>query len=298
MKAAPFDYVLAQDLDQALGLIDENGADAKLIAGGQSLVPMMAMRLARPQLLVDINRLAELKQIHFTPEHISIGAGVRQRDVEFNAQIHQSVPLLKHALSWVGHIQTRNRGTIGGSLAYADPSAELPLSALLLNAKIILKSKTHPEREVLAEDFFLGPMFTAIADDECLSAIEWPIWSGERLGVAFEETAIRKGDFAMASAACQIQLDASGLIQRVSFGLGGVDGTPRVFPHLATRMVGQKFSDLHMEDIAQEAISECDPGSDMHASSAYRKHLAKALLCRVTQAAIQSALAPSASTAH
>jgi len=291
MKAAPFDYVLAHNLDQALGLIDEHGPDAKLIAGGQSLVPMMAMRLARPQLLVDINRLNELKETHIHPDHVRIGAAVRQRDVEFNETLHHHVPLLKHALAWVGHIQTRNRGTIGGSLAYADPSAELPLSALMLNAKISLQSKSGGQREVLAEDFFLGPMFTAIADNECLCAIEWPIWRGEHVGVAFEETAIRKGDFAMASAACQIQLDPSGIIQRVSFGLGGVDGTPKVFPHLATQMVGQKFSELHMQDIAQEAISECEPGSDMHASSAYRKHLAQALLCRVAQKAAQSALA-------
>ncbi len=290
MKAAPFDYVLAQDLDEALSLIDEHGPDAKLIAGGQSLVPMMAMRLARPQLLVDINRLSELKHLDIQSDRVSIGAGVRQRDVEFNAQLHQHVPLLKHALAWVGHIQTRNRGTIGGSLAYADPSAELPLSALLLNAKIHLKSKTGGEREVMAEDFFLGPMFTEIADNECLSTIEWPIWAGANVGVAFEETAIRKGDFAMASAACQIQLDPAGVIQRVSFGLGGVDGTPRVFPHLATQMVGQKISDLTLSDIAQAAIQECDPGSDMHASSAYRKHLAQALLCRVTHQAAEQAL--------
>jgi len=290
MKAAPFDYVLAQDLDEALSLIDEHGPDAKLIAGGQSLVPMMAMRLARPQLLVDINRLSELKQVDILSDWVSIGAGVRQRDIEFNAQVHQHVPLLKHALAWVGHIQTRNRGTIGGSLVYADPSAELPLSALLLNAKFHLKSKTTGEREVFAEDFFLGPMFTETADNECLSAIDWPIWRGANVGVAFEETAIRKGDFAMASAACQIQLDPTGVIQRVSFGLGGVDGTPRVFPHLATQMVGQKISDLAMSDIAKAAIHECDPGSDMHASSAYRKHLAQVLLCRVTHQAAESAL--------
>ena len=290
MKAAPFDYVLAPTLDHALALINEHGPDAKLIAGGQSLVPMMAMRLARPQLLVDINRLSELKGIEIHPEHVRIGAAVRQRDVEFNEALLQQVPLLKHALSWVGHIQTRNRGTIGGSLVYADPSAELPLSALMLNAKIILQSHGAQAREVLAEDFFLGPMFTATADNECLYAIDWPIWRGERLGVAFEETAIRKGDFAMASAACQIQLDPLGLIQRVTIGLGGVDGTPKVFPQLATQMVGQKFSDLHLQDIAQEAVSECEPGSDMHASSAYRKHLAKALLCRVMQKAAESAL--------
>jgi carbon-monoxide dehydrogenase medium subunit len=298
MKAAPFDYVLAQDMDEALSLIDQHGPEAKLIAGGQSLVPMMAMRLARPQWLVDINRLSELKQLDMHAKHVLIGAGVRQRDLEFNTQLYQHVPLLKHALSWVGHIQTRNRGTLGGSLVYADPSAELPLSALILNAKIHLQSKNAGAREVLAEDFFLGPMFTAIADNECLSAIEWPIWSGPHIGVAFEETAIRKGDFAMASAACQIQLDRSGVIKRVSFGLGGVDGTPRVFPHLATQMMGQKISDLSMQDIAQAAIQECDPSSDMHASSAYRKHLAQTLLCRATHQAAQMAQGHESTSPH
>jgi carbon-monoxide dehydrogenase medium subunit len=298
MKAAPFDYVLAQDLDEALSMIDEHGPDAKLIAGGQSLVPMMAMRLARPQWLVDINRLAELKHIEINQEHALIGAGVRQRDLELHAQLHQHVPLLKEALAWVGHLQTRNRGTIGGSLVYADPSAELPLSALILNANIHLKSKASGARAVGAEDFFLGPMFTAIADDECLHSIEWPIWSGPRIGVAFEETSIRKGDFAMASAACQIQLEASGVIKRMSFGLGGVDGTPRVFPQLAMQMVGQKFTDLAMQDIAHAAIQTCDPSSDMHASSAYRKHLAQVLLCRVSHQAAQMALGHASASQH
>lgn len=298
MKAAPFDYLLAQDLDEALSMIDEHGPDAKLIAGGQSLVPMMAMRLARPQWLVDINRLAELKHIELTQEHALIGAGVRQRDLELHAQLHQHVPLLKDALAWVGHLQTRNRGTIGGSLVYADPSAELPLSALILNAKIHLQSKASGARAVEAEDFFLGPMFTAIADNECLHSIEWPIWSGPHIGVAFEETSIRKGDFAMASAACQIQLETSGVIKRVSFGVGGVDGTPRVFPQLAMQMVGQKFTDLAMQDIAHAAIQTCDPSSDMHASSAYRKHLAQVLLCRVTQQAAQMALGHASSSQH
>lgn len=281
MKAAPFDYIRADSIEHALALLDENGGDAKLIAGGQSLVPMMAMRLARPALLVDINRLAALKVIDIRVDCVTLGAGVRQRDVEYSAELATQLPLVRKALHWVGHQQTRNRGTVGGSIAHADPSAELPLAALVLGATLHLQSSADGERAVPAPDFFLGPMFTAISDTECLSAIDWPVWQGARVGSAFEETAIRHGDFAMASAGCQLQLDASAAINRVSFGVGGVGGTPLVFPTLAQQLVGQRLSPAMAREVAQAAARECDPGSDMHAGADYRRHLAAVLLARV-----------------
>jgi carbon-monoxide dehydrogenase medium subunit/2-furoyl-CoA dehydrogenase FAD binding subunit len=283
VKAAPFDYVRAESVEHALALLGEHGGDAKLLAGGQSLVPMMAMRLARPALLVDIHRLVELKALVDGVDSVVTGAGVRQREIEDAHELDARLPLVRKALRWVGHGQTRNRGTVGGSMVHADPSAELPLAALVLGAAMRLKSQADGERQVSANDFFLGPMFTAAAETECLLAIDWPVWNGERVAAAFEETAIRYGDFAMASAACQIQLDANGLVRRASFGLGGVSGSPLVFPELAQRLLGQRLTPALAQEVAHAAARECDPGSDMHASADYRRHLAAVLLARVLQ---------------
>jgi CO/xanthine dehydrogenase FAD-binding subunit len=289
MKAAAFDYVLADSLEHALSLLAEHGGDAKLLAGGQSLVPMMAMRLARPALLVDINRLASLKNIQPSATAVTLGAGVRQRDVEDARTLDAPLPLVQQALRWVGHAQTRNRGTVGGSLVHADPSAELPLAALVLDATMRLHSQADGERSVGAHDFFLGPMFTAVGETECLTAIDWPVWQGGRVASAFDETAIRHGDFAMASAACQLQLDANGAVSRASMGAGGVSGVPLAFPVFAEQLVGHRITPALAQDLAQAAAKECDPGSDMHASAEFRRHLAATLLARVLVKAAEAA---------
>ena len=294
MKAAAFDYIRAENLSHALDMLSQNGGEAKLIAGGQSLVPMMAMRLARPSLLIDINRLDVLKNIEMTEGHVKLGAGVRQRDLEFHPQLHALLPLVGKGLQWVGHEQTRNRGTVGGSLVHADPSAELALTALVLEASLKLESKSDGSRQLKANEFFLGPMFTAVSDTEALTQIDWPVWQGTHIGTAFEETAIRKGDFAMASAACQIQTHEDGRVHRISFGLGGVDGTPLAFPDLAKTLIGQTISPDQARHIAHEAVQSTQPGSDMHASAAYRKHLAEVLLCR----ALETAYAQACATLH
>jgi aerobic carbon-monoxide dehydrogenase medium subunit len=280
MKAAPFEYVRADSVDHALALLDQHGGEAKLIAGGQSLVPMMAMRLARPSVLVDINRLAALKQVEPNAGAVRMGAATRQRDVEHDLALHEALPLVRDALHWVGHIQTRNRGTVGGSLVHADPSAELPLAAAVLGATMSLRSAAGGEREVPASDFFLGPMFTAVADTECLVAIDWPVWSGARVVCAFDETAQRHGDFAMASAACQLQLDEDGVCRRAAFGLGGVDGTPLAFPALANELVGLRIDEQLCADVAQAAAKLTAPGADLHADATYRRHLAALMLKR------------------
>jgi CO/xanthine dehydrogenase FAD-binding subunit len=281
--------VRADSLAHALSLLAEHGGDAKLLAGGQSLVPMMAMRLARPALLVDINRLAELKTIQPSASSVTMGAAVRQRDVEDSRTLDAPLPLVQQAMRWVGHAQTRNRGTVGGSLVHADPSAELPLSALVLDATMRLHSQADGERSVGAQDFFLGPMFTAVGETECLTAIDWPVWQGGRVASAFDETAIRHGDFAMASAACQIQLDADGVVSRASLGVGGVSGAPLAFPVFAAQLVGHRITPALAQELAQAAAKQCDPGSDMHASAEFRRHLAATLLARVLVQAADAA---------
>ena len=281
MKAAAFDYQRAASVEHALALLAEHGADAKLIAGGQSLVPMMAMRLARPALLVDIHRLAELKQVHIGREFASTGAALRQRDVERDAALLAAVPLLGKALRWVGHVQTRNRGTVGGSLAHADPSAELPLAAVVLGATLRLASRRGGERALAADDFFLGAMSTALADTECLRRIDWPVWPGTPVACAFDEVAMREGDFAMASAACQLQFDVEGRCTRAALGLGGLDATPRAFADLAAQLVGQRLDADLARSIGHAAADQTDPGSDLHADADYRRELGAVLMARV-----------------
>ncbi|MDN8617372.1 FAD binding domain-containing protein [Variovorax ginsengisoli] len=288
VKAAPFDYVRAESIEHVLELLAQYGMDAKAIAGGQSLVPMMAMRLARPAVLVDINWISDLKQVEIEADRVSMGATTRQRDVEDDAELHVALPLIRRALKWVGHVQTRNRGTIGGSLVHADPSAELPLAAAVLGATLRLQSRDGGERALGAEEFFLGPMFTAVGETECLIDIEWPIWSGPGVVSAFEETAMRSGDFAMGSAACQLQLDAEGVCRRAAIGLGGVDGTPLAFPDLAAELTGRRIDGVLAREVAQAAIARAEPGADLHADVEYRRHLGAVLLARTLQRAASS----------
>jgi CO/xanthine dehydrogenase FAD-binding subunit len=284
LKSAPFEYSRAASLDEACALLAKHGDSAKLIAGGQSLVPMMAMRLVRPAWLVDINEIAALKFVAFDNDFARTGACTRQVMVERNDFLAARVPLLRQALVWVGHVQTRNRGTIGGSVAHADPSAELPLVALVLGALMVLRS-VKGSRTLEAGKFFSGPMSTAMRPDECLEEIQWPVWNDKRTGSAFTEIAIRHGDFAMVAAAAQVALDPGGRCTRAAFGLGGVAGTPLAFPKVAGRLVGTKLDDKAIDDAAADAAKETDPGSDLHATKEYRRHLARVLAARALREA-------------
>jgi len=283
LKSAPFDYARAASLEEACSLLARHD-DAKLIAGGQSLVPMMAMRLVRPAFLVDINEIAALKFVTIDGDGARTGACTRQVTIERDDALAAKVPLLRQALAWVGHVQTRNRGTVGGSLAHADPSAELPLVAQMLGAKMQLRS-AKGSRTLEAEKFFAGPMTTSTRPDECLEEIRWPVWSEKRVGSAFTEIAIRHGDFAMVAAAAQVELGAGGRCTRAAFGLGGVGGTPLAFPKIAARLVGTKLDDDAIDSAAVDAARETDPGSDLHASKEYRRHLARVLAARALREA-------------
>jgi CO/xanthine dehydrogenase FAD-binding subunit len=287
LKSAPFEYTRAASLDEACSLLARHGDDAKLIAGGQSLVPMMAMRLVRPAWLIDINEIDALKFVAFDNGFARTGACTRQVMVERNDFLAR-VPLLRQALAWVGHVQTRNRGTVGGSVAHADPSAELPLVARMLGAKMVLRS-SKASRTLDAGQFFTGPMSTSVRPDECLEEIHWPVWSEKRVGSAFTEIAIRHGDFAMVAAAAQVALDPDGRCTRAAVGLGGAAGTPLAFPKIAARLVGTKLDDKAIEDAADAAARETDPGADLHATKDYRRHLARVLAARALREARDSA---------
>jgi CO/xanthine dehydrogenase FAD-binding subunit len=289
VKSAPFEYTRAASVGEACESLGRHGDAAKLLAGGQSLVAMMAMRLVRPAWLIDINEIGSLKSITLEQSEARIGACVRQVTIERDDALATRVPLLRQALAWVGHVQTRNRGTVGGSLAHADPCAELPLAAQVLGARMQLRS-AGGVRTVAASEFFAGPMATAARADECLEESRWPIWPERRVGSAFTELSIRHGDFAIVAAAAQVALDAGGRCTRAAFGLGGAGGTPLGFPKLAAGLVGSSLNEELIRETVQRAAAESEPGSDLHASAEYRRHLAGVLLARALRGSFEKAL--------
>lgn len=288
MKAAAFTYVRAASIDEACRRLAEHGAEAKLIAGGQSLVPMMAMRLARPAVLIDIGHIDALRTWSIESDTLRLGACVGQKVIEREPAIAAAAPLLRKAIQWVGHNQTRNRGTVGGSLAHADPAAELPLVACTLEARLGVRS-LRGARDIAASDFVAGPMSTALEPDELLVDVCVPIWREARVGAAFEETAIRHGDFAIVAAAAQLALDAQGRCVRAALGVGGADATARAFPTAAARLIGRTIDDPLIADIAGDVARQLRPSSDLHASVDYRRHLARVLVARVLQQALDDA---------
>ena len=288
MKAAPFEFVRAASALEACEILRREGDAAKLIAGGQSLVPIMAMRLVRPTLLVDINEIPSLKFIDADADAARVGACTRQAMVERDPQFSARVPLVARALAWVGHAQTRNRGTVGGSLAHADPCAELPLAAQVLQATLVVRT-ANATRELPAREFFTGPMSTALAADECLEEIRWPVWKEPRVGCAFTEISNRHGDFAMVAAAAQVALDADGRCVRAALGIGGVGPTPLDFPELARRLVGTRLEDDVIASVAPEAAAATAPGNDLFATAEYRRSLARTLAARVLKEARENA---------
>jgi CO/xanthine dehydrogenase FAD-binding subunit len=288
MKAAPFSYVRAGSVAEACELLKRDGDEVKLIAGGQSLVPMMAMRLTRPRRLVDINEIAALKFIAIESGLARIGACMRQCVIERDNALAAHVPMLRQALAWVGHAQTRNRGTLGGSLAHADPAAELPLAAQVLGATMVLRS-TAGTRTVPAGEFFAGPLTTTVAPHECLEEILWPAWPEPRTGSAFTEVSRRHGDFAIVAAAAQVALDGDGRCVRASFGIGGGGSTPRAFPELVARLIGSRLEATAVTDAAHDAAAGVDFSSDLHARADYRRHLAAVLAARALRAAHEQA---------
>jgi len=288
LKPAPFEYSRATSTVEACELLRRHGDEAKILAGGQSLVPMMAMRLVRPAWLIDINEIPALKFVKIEKDAVRVGACTRQCTVERDQALAVRVPLLAQALAWVGHVQTRNRGTIGGSLAHADPCAELPLVAQVLGARMLLRSGSGT-RTLEAERFFSGPMATSARSDECLEEIHWPAWSWRHTGSAFTEISMRHGDFAMVAAAAQIAIDGDGRCVRAAFGLGGAGGTPLAFPKIAARLVGTRLDDAVVKDAANAAAADSEPGSDLHASAEYRRHLAGVLAARVLREARERA---------
>ncbi|MBV8836238.1 MAG: FAD binding domain-containing protein [Alphaproteobacteria bacterium] len=276
MKAAPFDYVRPASVEEACACLAADG-DAAIIAGGQTLVPMMAMRLARPSRLVDIARIPELHGIRRDGDAIVVGAATRQATAAANATIAAKVPLLAAALPYVGHAATRARGTIGGSVANADPAAEIALVLATLSGRVVLREAAG-SRAIPADDFFLGPMVTAATAGSCITEIRFPAWQAGRVGVGFHEISARRSDFALVAAAAQVALDTDGRCTACALGIGGASAVPH--RHDAAVLVGSRLTDAAIIETANAAADALEIMSSPHASDGYRRRAAAALGAR------------------
>lgn len=259
MKPAPFDYLRADSLDEALAVLAQEGGDARVIAGGQSLMAMLNMRLARPKVLVDIMRIQGLDRIEVSKGMAVVGAGVRQAALLARPGLAAHLPLIALALPWTGHQQTRSRGTVCGSIAHADPSAELPLALLALKGRVQLR-RAAGRRQLAAEDFVTGMMATARADDELIEAVAFPVASGE--GYAFREIARRHGDFAIVACAAVVSQTT------LRFAVGGVADKPaaRDWPLL---------DGTALDDALNAFAFDLDARDDVHATARYRRDLVR-----------------------
>jgi carbon-monoxide dehydrogenase medium subunit len=276
MKPAPFDYHAPRTLEEATALL-ATLENAKVLAGGQSLVPMMNFRYVIVDHLVDLAKIGSLAGISVADGRMRIGAMTRQREIEFSPDVARHSPLLLEAIKNVGHRQTRNRGTIGGSLSHADPAAELPTVCAAYDAVIELVSQSGT-RKVPFGEFGMGFMTTAAAPDEIVTAIEFPLWPKGH-GFGFQEFARRHGDFAVAGAAVLVDLGDDGLVRRASVTLCGVANAPVRLPEAEAALTGKRLDDASI-GAAVKAVKSIEPTSDIHATPEFRSHLAQVLLTR------------------
>jgi len=276
MKPAPFDYHAPSSLDEAIGLVSSLD-NAKILAGGQSLVAMMNFRYVIPDHVIDLNGVASLAGITIDGGGLRIGAMTRQRDLEFSPEIARHCPLMREALAHVGHRQTRNRGTIGGSLAHADPSAELPLVCATYDATVEIAGARGARRVPFAE-FGQGFMTTAVGLDEILIAVELPLWPDGH-GFGFHEFARRHGDFAIVGAAALIEIGRDRTVARAAITLCGVATSPLRLGEAEAKLAGRP-----LDRVAIRAAAACaraiEPITDIHATADYRRHLAEVLTAR------------------
>jgi CO/xanthine dehydrogenase FAD-binding subunit len=285
MKPAAFEYVVADSIEMAVASLA--GGDAKIIAGGQSLVPMLNFRLLRPAILVDINRIASLGFIR-DGAVVTIGALTRHHQLETSPVIARHFPVLACAMSHVAHLAIRNRGTIGGSLSHADPAAELPMMALLLDAELRLASPAGT-RTVAARDFFQGALTVDLAEGEMVTEIVLPKLP-PGAGWGFEEVSRRSGDFALAAVAAIVTL-SDGVVAQARIAMTGVAPTPRRAAAAETLLIGTRPGDAIDEDVIEAVRSETEPETDLHASADYRRHLVGVLARRAVATALQRAVA-------
>jgi len=288
MKPAPFEYFAPETVAEATSILSRFDGEAKVLAGGQSLVPLLNMRLARPQALVDLNRIPGLDGIRGEDGRLVIGAMTRQREVECSEIVTRTQPLLQEAVHLIAHPQIRNRGTIGGSLAHADPAAELPAVALTLGAEFRLAGP-HGERTIPAKDFFVTFLTTALQPDEVLIAVSFPNQTAGS-GWSVQEISRRHGDFALAGACVTMALDRGGRCSDARIALFGVGATPVRALEAEAALHGEQPTEAALEAAASTAAAGIgEPIGDIHASSEFRRHLAKVMTRRALAEAVRRA---------
>ena len=287
MKPAPFSYHRPETLAEAAGTLAAFGDEAKVLAGGQSLVPVMALRLGRFGHIVDLGRVSALRYVRDDGGSIAVGAMTTHAAAGRDPLVAGSVPLLARAIPYIGHFQIRNRGTVGGSCAHADPAAEIPAVAVTLDAEMEAASAERTRR-IPAAEFFASTYTTTLKPDEVLTALRFAVWPG-RSGFAIREFARRSGDFALAGALAAVTLDAGGRIERAAIGLLGLGAVP-VRAHQAEQAItGADPADLDMAEIGRLAVADTDPPDDVHGTSAYRRRVGAALASQALAAAVAEA---------
>jgi carbon-monoxide dehydrogenase medium subunit len=282
MKLPPFEYACPTTLSDAVALLASHDGEAKPLAGGQSLVPMLAFRVASPSLLVDLRKLAELKQIKIADDGVTLGAMVRWRDILDDARLRKAHPLLVAAVEHVAHYQIRNRGTVGGSIAHADPAAEMPGVVVTCEAKIAVVGKSGA-RIIDAANFFQGPLMTALKPDEIITEIRLPAWPAKRR-FGFQEFARRRGDFALA-AAMLFYDDDGGKARNAHVGAIGVADMPLRLMAVEQVLNGNRIDEAIIAKAEAAASASVDPHDDIHASGAYRKALVGVMVERALKSA-------------
>jgi len=287
MKPAPFRYIAARSLDQALRLKAEWGDEARFLAGGQSLVPTMNFRLTQPAALIDINPLAELSGLRNGGRLLSIGALTRYRMLERDPKVGRHLPLIAEALPHIAHPQIRNRGTIGGNLAHADPASEMPAIVVALGGRLRAQS-LRGERWIDAADFFVGALTTALHADEMLTEVELPAVP-QRTGCCFMEVSRRRGDFAMIGVACTLQVDESGRCAAARIALCNAGDGPVFAAEASQSLVGRAIGAADIKEAADLVQRAIDPGGSIHASKEFQRHLAGVLTGRALAAANERA---------
>jgi 2-furoyl-CoA dehydrogenase FAD binding subunit len=284
VKPVAFDYHRPQTVSEAVALLAEQREEAAVLAGGMTLGPMLNLRLVRPRAVVDISRIQALQAVSLRPDVVVTGAGLVQNDALRSDVVARELPLLVLALPWVGHFQTRNRGTLGGSVAHADPSAEIPLCLVVSGGTVVLQSRRR-ERRVPAREFFVGALMTQRRPDEMVTALEWPRAAPDT-GHAFAEIAQRHGDFAIAAAACSLRLGRDDRVEDLSLGVGGVESRPVAID--TARFVGRSADEI-ATGLSEHAAAGVTPIEDHSASADYRIALTQVLVERVVGDAIKMA---------
>ncbi len=286
MKLPDFEYRRVSSVDDAVKILAEYGDDARPLAGGQSLIPVMAFRLSNPKVLVDIGGIQGLKDITITNDGLHLGALVRWRDLLDCAALSREMPLLAEAVPHISHYQIRNRGTVGGSLANADPASELPAIAVACDA-VVEVAGAAGTREIAAGDLFLGPLTTCLASDEIITGIRFEKWPAARKW-GFQEFASHRGAFAMAGVALYYDAGPGGIAQNAHIGVLGAASVPCRVKNGEAALEGKPVNDETIQAAAQAVSDEVDPSDDIHASARYRRGLVKTLVERALHAAQKS----------